>query len=81
MLPNKLDHVDMPNAFHLATVSYFACGTVFFLSITLHCILFFSLIMPMTNAERQKKYCEKLKEKHSSEDLRKKESDSQMKKQ
>ena len=71
----------MPNAFHLATVPYFACGTVFFLNIAVHCILFFSLIMAMTNAERQKKYCEKLKEKHSSEDLRNKESDSQMKKQ
>ena len=31
--------------------------------------------MPMTNTERQKKYPEKLKEKHSSEDLRKKEPD------
>ena len=31
--------------------------------------------MPMTNTERRKKYPEKLKEKHSSEDLRKKEPD------
>ena len=80
MLPNKLDRFNMPNAFSLATDPSFVYGTVFLLNITLHCILFFSLIMPMTNAERQKKCCKKLKEKHSSEDLRKKESDRQKKK-
>ena len=80
MLPNKLDHFDMPNAFSLATDLSFASRTVFLLNIILHCVLFIGLIMPMTNAEHQKKYREKLKEKHSFEDLRKKASDHRKKK-
>ena len=54
MSPNKLGYFDTSNAFSIATDPSFACGTFSLLSNTLHCILFFSLIVSMKNAECQK---------------------------
>ena len=52
MLPNKHDYLDTSNTFSLTTDPSFACETVSLLNATI--LFFFSLIMSMTNAERQK---------------------------